>query len=152
MNLRHVRNRIFTSMLALGFVGATFAIGARSASAQSITVTTTFPFCVNNQAFPRGTYQFTPLSQWILSIRDVNGVSEEFFTVRPEFSNREGSQIDPMWKVGGVTFRNSTGVRTLQAVYDPISDRSLVFPVQHSRNQHNCAAQDYIARSRSGGK
>jgi hypothetical protein len=152
MILRLVRNRIFTSMLALGVVGATLGMDARSASAQSITVTTSFPFCVNNQAFPRGTYRFTPLSQWILSIRDVNGENEELFPVRPEFSNREGSQIDPMWNAGGVTFRTSDGVRTLQAVYDPISDRNLVFPVQHSRNQHHCAAQDYIARSRSGEK
>ena len=149
MNQRLLLDHIFTSILTLGFVGAMLAMGARPVSAQSITVTTPFPFCVNNQAFPRGTYRFTPLSQWIILIRDVNGESEELFPVRPESRHREGSQTDPMWTVGGVTFHNSQGVRTLEAVYDPISDRSFEFPVQHSPNQHNCAAKDYIDRSYS---
>ena len=152
MNFRLVRNRIFTSMLALGIVGATFAMGACSASAQSITVTTPFPFCINNQAFPRGTYRFIPLSQWVLSIRDVNRESEELFPVRPEVRDRKSSETGPMWNVGGVTFRNSQGVHTLKAVYDPISDLSFEFPIHDSREGHNCATKDYIARSSSAGK
>lgn len=152
MNLRLVRNRIFTSMLALGIVGVTFAMGARPASAQSITVTTPFPFCINNQAFPRGTYRFIPLSQWVLSIRDVNGENEELFPVRPEVRDRKSSETDPMWNVGGVTFRNSHGVHTLKAVDDPISDLSFEFPIHHSREEHNCATKDYTARSSSAGK
>lgn len=152
MNLRLVRNRTFTSMLTLGIVGAMFAMGTRSASGQSITVTTPFPFCINNQSFPSGTYRFTPVSEWILSIRDVNNKSEELFPVRPEVRNREGSQAGPMWKVGGVTFRNSQGVHTLEAVYDPTSDVSFEFPIHNSREEHNCATKDYIARRGSAGK
>lgn len=152
MNLRLVRNRIFTSMLALGLVGATFATGARSASAQSITVTTPFPFCINDQAFPRGTYRFTTVSEWILSVRDVNGENEELFPVHPEARNREDSQTGPMWNVGGVTFRTAQGVHTLKAVYDPTSDVSFEFPIHHSQEEHNCATKDYIARRSLAGK
>lgn len=153
MNLRHVRNRIFTSMVALGFVCAILAMGARPASAQSITVTTPFPFCVNNQVFPRGTYRFTPQSQWLLSIRNVSGGPEELFPVRPGDRERQGSVTGPMGKVGGVIFRNSGGVQMLNAVYDPVLDLSLEFPGHHSPNQHNCTAKDYTLRSyNSAGK
>ena len=63
MNFRLLRDRVFTSMLALGFVCAMFAMGARSVSAQSLTVTTPFPFCVNNQLFRR---EHTHSPHWII--------------------------------------------------------------------------------------
>ena len=158
MNLRLVRNRIFTSMLALGFVGATFAMGARSASAQSITVTTPFPFCMNNQAFPTGTYAIHPT----VAVDPFNSrcESEEAKSCSPyarKIRDRNSSETGPMWNVGGVTFRNSEGVHTLKAVYDPISDLSACefkggVPDHQSRNEHNCATKDYIARSSSAGK
>lgn len=121
MNLRLVRNRIFTSTLALGLVGATFGMDARSASAQSITVTTPFPFCVNNQAFTKGTYAFTPLDHWILSIRNVNGGSAQLFLTYPKDRNDNSrATADAAMKRGGVTFRNSEGVQTLKRFMTPV--------------------------------
>lgn len=163
MKFRLVRDRIFTSMLALGFVGATFAMGARSVSAQSLTVATPFPFCVDNQAFPKGTYAFTPLDHWILSIRNVNGGSARLFLTYPKDRNDNGwTTAAAAMKRGGVTFRDSEGVQTLKAVYDPSSDVSLELPEQgvlkggvpdhQSPNEHNCATKAYIARNSSAGK
>src|ERR1700678_1769648 len=84
MNLRNLSHRIVSSMLALGMIGILAGLGAHSASAQSITATTPFPFCVNNQAYPMGTYRFTLISQWILSIRNMNGGGESLFPIHPE--------------------------------------------------------------------
>jgi hypothetical protein len=54
MNLRNLRDRIVSSMLAIGVVGSLVGLGSHSVSAQSITATMPFPFCVNNQAYLMG--------------------------------------------------------------------------------------------------
>ena len=125
MNLRNLFNRFVSSTLALGIVGGLAGLGAHSVSAQSITVTTPFPYCVNKQAFPRGTYRFTHTSQWLLSIQDVNGVGESLFLVRPEAGGPEGMASGPVGSVGGATFRTIRGLRELKEVNEPGSDVTL---------------------------
>jgi hypothetical protein len=110
----------FTSTLAKLILGAVaihgmLALGTQTATAQAITVTTPFAFSAGSQSYPAGTYQFTLLSDWSLSIRNVKGGGEKFFTVHPEENGSLGSQ-------GSLTFRNSEGHQNLQAVYVPGTD------------------------------
>jgi hypothetical protein len=93
-------------------ISGMLALGTQTATAQAITVTTPFAFLAGSQSYPAGTYQFTLLSEWSLSIRNVNGGGERFFTVRPEENGASGSH-------GGLTFRNSEGHQNLQKVYVP---------------------------------
>jgi hypothetical protein len=105
MNIRNLRNRFVSPMLAVGIVGTLVGLDAHSVSAQSITVITPFSFCVNHQAYPNGRYRFTLISQWILSVQNVNGEDESFFQIRREDGNAQGVASSPMTSAGGVTFR-----------------------------------------------
>jgi hypothetical protein len=122
MNLKHLCDRIVSSMLALGIGGCLVGLGAHSASAQSITVTTPFPYCVNNQAYPRGEYKFNLITEWLLSIRSVDGGGESLFQVQPEVGVSQGLASGPEGSAGGVTFRAFQGFRELQSVHAPGSD------------------------------
>jgi hypothetical protein len=70
---------------------------------------------VNSQAYPGGKYQFTLISPWILSIRNVSGGAANFFAVHPEQDFPTGR----LSTGGGLIFANYQGVRALQAVYQP---------------------------------
>ncbi len=122
MNLRNLRDRIVSSMLAPGIVGSVVVLGAHSVSAQSITATTPFPFCVNNQAFPMGQYRLTLISPWLLSIRNVNGGGERLFQVHPEVGGPQGLASGQVGSVDGVTFSIFQGFRELKAVHEAGSD------------------------------
>ncbi len=119
MNMRNLCSRIISSMLAPGIVGSLVGLGAHSVSAQSITVTTPLPYCVNNHEYPRGTYRFTLVSEWLLSIRNMNGGGESLFLVHPEVDREQGLTT------GGLTFRTFQGFRELKAVHEPGSDLNL---------------------------
>src|SRR5271168_2183319 len=93
-----------------------FALGAQTASAQSIIATVPFAFSARDQPFPAGTYQFTSLSEWSLSIRNVKGGGEKFFTVHPR---QDGSRASR----DRIVFHNSEGQKDLEAVYLRESDR-----------------------------
>lgn len=93
------------------------ALSAQNAGAQAVIATTPFAFSAGSQVFPAGTYEFTLLSQWSLSIRSVDGGSQKFFTVRPEDGSVPGSK-------GSLTFHNSDGHQSLQAVYVPGTGRT----------------------------
>lgn len=93
------------------------ALSTQNAGAQAVIATTPFAFTAGNQTFPSGTYEFTLLSQWSLSIRNVDGGSQKFFTVRPEDKSVPGSK-------GSLTFHKSGGRRNLQAVYVPGTGRT----------------------------
>jgi hypothetical protein len=116
------------SILAALTTSGLLALGTQAASAQKINVTTPFGFSAGNEFYPAGTYQFTVLSEWSLSIRNVNGKGEKFFAVRPEESGPLGSR-------GGLIFRNFEGHRTLQAVYVPGADRAAEL-CQHETVSH----------------
>ena len=103
------------------------ALGTQTATAQAIAVTTPFAFSAGTQSYPAGTYQFTLLSEWSLSIRNVNGGGERFFTVRPQ----ENGTVAPQ---KGLTFRNSEGHSSLQAVYVPGTDRAAELVQQDTRS------------------
>jgi hypothetical protein len=159
MNFRNLSNRIVSSTLALGIVGGLAGLGAHSVSAQSMTVTTPFPYCVNNQAFPRGTYQFTHVSPWLLSIQDVKGGSEKLFLVRPEGGGPQGLASGPAESVGGATFRMIQGLRELKAVNEPGSNLTLELISQGTARDKsttngslepiNCFSQKSSMRSKS---
>ncbi|MFZ0305228.1 MAG: hypothetical protein WAL75_21235 [Terracidiphilus sp.] len=161
MKLTNVRTRVLTSILTLGLVGATLVAGTGSVSAQSITVTTPFPFCVSNHAFPKGTYLFTPVDGWLLSIRNVNGGSEQLFLAHPEDLNMNSRSTAAAMKRGGVTFRNLEGVRTLEEVSDPGSGVAFELPehgvstgkapAHQSPNEHACGARGTARSYNSAG-
>jgi hypothetical protein len=90
------------------------AVGTHTASAQAITVTVPFAFAAGSQHFPVGTYQFTLLSAWSLSIRNVQGGGERLFTVHPKENGSKASRAR-------VVFRNSEGEKSLETVYVPES-------------------------------
>jgi hypothetical protein len=92
-----------------------FALGTQTASAQSIIATVPFAFSAGDQPFPAGTYQFTSLSEWSLSIRNVKGGGEKFFTVHPKQDRSRASR-------DGIVFHNSEGQKNLEAVYTRESD------------------------------
>jgi hypothetical protein len=121
MNIRNLRSRIISTMLAIGIVLAFPGLGTRSASAQSITVTTLFPFCVNNQAYPAGRYRFVHISEWFLSIRNVNGGSERLFLIRPEDPVAQGVATGRVRSARDVTFHTFQGFKELQTFDDPNS-------------------------------
>ena len=151
MTLRRLCGRTVSSMLALSIGGSLLGLGAHLVSAQSVTVTTAFPYCVNNQAFPKGTYRFTYVSQWILSIQDVNGGGESLFLVQPEDRGPQSLAHDPVRSAGGVTFSTIRGMRELKDVSDPGSDVTLELVGQgmardkwktyNSLNPKNCFAE-----------
>jgi hypothetical protein len=122
MKIRNLSNRFASLMLALSIVGSLVGLGTHSVSAQSILVTTPFPFCVNNQAYPKGSYRFTLLSHWILSVRNVNGEQERMFPVGPKDGGAQGLVSGPMGSAGRVTFRSFQGFKELYAVHEPASD------------------------------
>jgi hypothetical protein len=92
------------------------ALGTQAASAQAMTVTVPFAFSAGDQHFPVGTYQFTFLSDWSLSIRNVKEGSENFFTINP----KENGSHAPRPRV---VFRNSGGQKNLEALYLPASNK-----------------------------
>jgi len=103
------------------------ALGTQTATAQAIAVTTPFAFSAGTQSYPAGTYQFTLLSEWSLSIRNVNGGGERFFTVRPQENGTLASQ-------GVLTFRNFEGHSSLQSVYVAGTDRAAELVQQDTRS------------------
>ena len=92
-----------------------FALGTQTASAQAIIATVPFAFSAGDQPFPAGTYQFTSQSEWRLSIRNVKGGGEKFFTVHPKQNGSRASR-------DGIVFHNSKGQKNLEAVYLRESD------------------------------
>jgi hypothetical protein len=115
MNLEKFISTLAKLILGAVALGGMLALGTQNATAQAITVTTPFAFSAGSQSYPAGTYQFTRLSEWSLSIRNVNGGGERFFAVRPE-------EKVPLKSHGGLTFSNSEGHQNLQAVYVPGTD------------------------------
>jgi len=97
--------------------GSMLALSTQNAGAQAVIINTPFAFTAGSQSYPAGTYEFTLLSAWTLSIRNVNGGRQKFVTVRPEDDSRLGSK-------GSVTFDNSDGHQALEAVYVPGTGRT----------------------------
>jgi len=118
MNLGNLFQRFVAPTVALGVVGGILFVTPQAASAQGITVANQFPFSVDKQQYPAGTYQFTLESQWLLSIRNADEGYENFFPVHPADSGSLGSH-------GRLTFYNCEGNQNLQAVYIPGTDVTL---------------------------
>lgn len=115
MNLGNLSPRLVTPFVALGVAGVILLMAPQSASAQEITVSNPFPFSVDNQQYPAGTYQFTLESQWLLSIHNADGGNSNFFPIHPGDSGPLGSH-------GRLTFYNCEGLEKLEAVYIPGTD------------------------------
>jgi len=115
MNFEKLISTLAKLILGAVAIGGMLTLGAQTATAQAITVTTPFAFSAGSQSYPPGTYQFTLLSQWSLSIRNVKGGGKRFFAVHPE-------ETGPLNSQGSLTFRNFEGHRNLQAVYVPGTD------------------------------
>jgi hypothetical protein len=116
MNLERFISTLAKLILGAVAISGMLELSTQTATAQSITVTTPFAFSAGSESYPAGTYQFTLLSEWSLSIRNVKGGGERFFTIRPEEGRALGSNAR-------LTFLNFEGHRNLQAVYVPGTDR-----------------------------
>jgi hypothetical protein len=115
MNRENFTTLCTRAIVAAVITSGILALGAKTASAQAITATVPFAFSAGDQPFPAGTYQFTLLSPWFLSIRNVKGGGEKFFTVHPQQNGSHASHAR-------IVFHNSGGQRNLDAVYLPKSD------------------------------
>ncbi len=115
MNREKLKSICARAIVVAAMTGGILALGTQAASAQAITATVPFAFSAGDQLLPAGTYQFTLLSGWSLSIRNVMGGGEKFFTIHPE---RDGSPTSHPRLV----FRNSGGHKNLAAVYLSKSD------------------------------
>jgi len=115
MNLKRLKSICAKAIVAVIVTSGIFTLGTQTVSAQSIIVTVPFDFSAGNQVFPVGTYQFTSLSEWSLSIRNVKGGGEKFFTVHPKQNGSRASR-------DGIVFHNSKGQKNLEAVYMRESD------------------------------
>jgi hypothetical protein len=116
MNYENFKSICAKAIVAAIVTSGMFAMGTHTASAQSIIATVPFAFSAGDQPFPAGTYQFTSLSQWSLSIRNVKGGGEKFFAVHPKQDGSRSSR-------DGIVFHNSKGQKNLEAVYLRESNR-----------------------------
>jgi hypothetical protein len=105
------------AILTVAAAAAILPVATQTASAQAIIVSTPFAFSAGSESYPAGRYELTFVSDWSLSIRNMNGGGKRFFTVRPE---ENGSHS---LRAGSVVFRNSEGRKSLQAVCVPGTDR-----------------------------
>ncbi len=110
MNRKKLTATFVKTIVAAIVTSGIFTLGIQTASAQSIIATVPFVFSAGDQTFPAGTYQFTSLSQWSLSIRNVKGGGEKFFVVHP-IQNASRASRD------GIVFHKSGGQRNIEAVY-----------------------------------
>ena len=115
------REKLTSKFLKLFIVtvttGGMLALSTQNARAQAVIITTPFAFTAGSQSYPAGTYEFTLLSAWTLSIRNVNVGGQRFVTVRPEDDSRPGTKAS-------VTFDDSDGHQNLEAVYVPGTGRT----------------------------
>lgn len=117
MNRKKLTAPLVKTIVAAFTASGILAIGTLTASAQQINVTVPFTFSAGDQLYPAGTYQFTLLSAWKLSMRNMNGEGERFFMVSPKQNKSEASHAS-------IVFRISTGHKDLEAVHVPGSDIS----------------------------
>jgi len=128
------------AIVAAVITSGILAIGTKSASAQAVTATVPFAFSAGDQLFPVGTYQFTFLSHWSLSIRNVKGGGERFFTVHPQQNGSQASRAR-------IVFRNSGGQKTLEAVYLPKSEGGAeLLPYAHVSSKDQSLVQNATLR------
>ena len=73
---------LFAIAIVIG--GSLLAGKVQAEVAPPITVTVPFTFSVDSQNLAAGTYQLEWLSEWIMSMRNLNGGREQMFMVRPE--------------------------------------------------------------------
>ena len=115
MNYETFKATCAKAIVAAIVTSGIFALGTQTGTAQSIVATVPFAFSAGDQPFPAGTYQFTALSEWSLSIRNVKDGGEKFFTVHPKQDRSRASR-------DGIVFHNSKGQKKLEAVYLRESD------------------------------
>jgi hypothetical protein len=136
MNLGKLFHRFVAPTVVLGVAGAISGVGTKAASAQEITATAPFPFSIDNQQYPAGTYRFSLTSEWLLSIYDADG-RENVFPIRPERLGPQGSR-------GTLTFYKHEGHNELLAVYIPGTDMNaeLIGP-KTARNEIELTSRDH---------
>ena len=117
MNRKNLTATFVKAIVAAFTASGILALGTQTATAQAIVVTVPFAFSAGDQLYPAGTYQFTLLSEWSLSMRNMKGGSERFFMVGPRQNGSEASHA-------GIVFPNSEGHKDLEAVHEPGSDTS----------------------------
>jgi hypothetical protein len=117
MNRKKLTASLVKAIVAAFTASGLLAMGMETASAQQIIVTVPFAFSAGDQPYPAGMYQFTLLSAWKLSMRNMNGGGERFFMVSPK-------QNGPKESHAAIVFRNLTGHKDLEAVHVPGSDIS----------------------------
>jgi hypothetical protein len=126
MNRKKLTATFIKVIVAAFAASGILALRTQAASAQSIIVTIPFTFSAGNQLYPVGTYQFTLLSGWSLSMRNMKGGGERFFMVSPQQNEPEASHAS-------VVFHDSQGQKDLVRVRVPGSDISAeLLPQDHA--------------------
>jgi hypothetical protein len=111
LSMKHEQS-IFRSpklLLAAAITSGFLALGTRVATAQAA-IATTPAFSAGNYSYPAGTYQFTILPGWLLSIRNTRDGGQRFLMVLPKWNDLRVPHK-------GLLFRNVEGHRNLQTVY-----------------------------------
>jgi hypothetical protein len=91
MNRKTLTATFVKAIVAAAFTASgILTLGTQAASAQAIVVNIPFAFSAGDQLYPVGTYQFTLLSGWQLSMRNVRGGGERFFSIGPKKDGSEG--------------------------------------------------------------
>lgn len=117
MNRAKITSIFAKFVLVAVITSGMLAMGTQNSEAQAIVATTPFNFSVGSQSYPAGTYEFTLLSEWSLSIRNLDGGKEQFFTIHP-------ADDSPLLRsTGKLIFQNSAGHRNLQAICVPGTGR-----------------------------
>ena len=141
MNRKKLTATFVKAIVAAAFTASgILALGTQTASAQAIVVNIPFAFSAGDQLYPVGTYQFTLLSGWQLSMRNVKGGGERFFSIGPKQDASEGSH-------DAIVFRNFDGHNDLQAVYLPGSRISVeLLPYDHASPKLRSPVQNAALR------
>lgn len=124
--MKRITSLVVKSLVIILIGSATLAMNLQAQSDLATTARIPFPFTVDAQRIPAGTYQFRLVSSpFLLSVRNVKTGSEELFIVRP----KNQPAVEPS---GRLTFGNSEGSRALNEVHFPFTDTFIEVIQRHS--------------------
>lgn len=110
--MKHIPSLIVKLLVTILVISGPFAISVQAQTDPGIIVSIPFPFTVGTQRVAPGTYDFSLVSQFLLSVRNAITGEKEMFPVRPE-------QRRAIEQKGSLTFHNSAGCSVLSEVHFP---------------------------------
>lgn len=114
--MKPIRSLTARLLVILLIGGGAFAIPLQAQDDAAVTVSIPFPFTVGAANLAPGTYQFTLVSQILLSVTDVKTGHEQVFLVRPDRQRAFEAHARLLFGI-------SEGHRSLNEVHFPGTDR-----------------------------